>query len=498
MSFDDPLFLFGFIPIIVGLCAALRAWMPSLVTPALLLASMGFYLSSDPYGALVMFPMIAVTVGCIEALSRWPSQARAIATLGILLNIIILGSWKYAPDSFVIKQPFGLSFVVFLNISAIVDIYTNRAQKLPLGSQILYSGFFASVSAGPVTRYKDLAPQLERLGHDPVSREQIVTGLILCVVGLAKAVIVGRPLLVQVATMSQAVANGGVLPFIDAWFLVLAAFTGLYFVFSGYSDMALGLGSSLGLQLAVNFNSPFKAKGTANFFQRWHMSLSKWVEVYVFAPLSRIISNAPYGTAKARRTMGWALGTVASTTMIAAWHGATPFLALAGSFIGFWLVINQLPSLLGKRRAPRKSGWLGPSLFRIFFFATTAPLAFIYFSGSSEVYLTVIKSLVDVRSISLPGFLQGPFGALSALGIEFNGFLLGIKDRNYWIIHLALALLLTLAAPNTMELFGFIKSSSKVDFKKRMGFWLGLALGLMIAFSLAFLSVGKGFVYDEF
>jgi len=445
-----------------------------------------------------MFPLIAITIIFIEALTRWPDHGRILAATGIVLNLGLLAVWKYATDAFLMAQPFGLSFVVFLNVSAIVDVYTGKAAKLKPAQQMLYSGFFASVSAGPVTRFKGLASQIETLGHVPVSRDQITTGLMLCIVGLAKAVIVGRPLLIQVSTVVASMGQGADITFFEAWFVVLAAFAGLYFTFSGYSDMAMGVGSAVGLRLAVNFNSPMQSNSSSEFFQRWHISLSKWVEVYVFAPLSKAVSRLPYGSTKNRRIASWALGTIASTTIIAAWHGATPFLAIAGTFIGFWLIINQLPSLVGKNRPRRKRGPIGKVFYRLFFLGSTAPIVFVYFAGTSDAYVAVIWSLVDIRQLSLPGSLQGPLSFLAPLGVRFDGLFAVIKDRPYWVTHLGAALILALAAPNTMEMFGFVKSGTKVRLNAQAGFWLGLALGLLAAFSIGFLGIGQGFVYDTF
>ncbi len=498
MSLDDPLFLFGFIPFVVLACAILRRWAPGLVTPALILASAGFYLSTDPVGALVMFPLILATILGIEALSRWPRWGRAIAVAVTMLNLLLLAAWKYNPQALLTSQPFGLSFVVFLNISAIIDVHTGRAAKISPAQQFLYSGFFATVSAGPISRFKDLAPQLERLGHLPVSQDQIATGLMLCVVGLAKAVIIGRPLLVQVFLVIQAVTQGADIALLEAWFTVLAAFVGLYFVFSGYSDMAIGVGSSLGLQLAVNFNSPLKSNTAAEFFQRWHISLSKWVEVYVFAPLSRAVSRLPYGSSRNRRIVAWAVGTVASTTMIAAWHGANGFLALAGTFMGVWLIINQLPSLIGKARPRRERGVLGRIAYRVFFIGTTAPIGFVYFAGDADSYWAILGSLLDVTKLSLPGALAGPLGFLGSHDVRFDGIFAIITHRAYWVTHLAMALGLALWAPNTMEIFGFAKARTWAHFNLNASFRTGLALGLLTAISISFLSIGQGFVYDDF
>jgi len=331
-----------------------------------------------------------------------------------------------------------------------------------------------------------------------VSRDQITTGLMLCVVGLAKAVIIGRPLLIQVSTVVAAVGQGTEIAFLEAWFVVLAAFAGLYFTFSGYSDMAMGVGSAVGLRLAVNFNSPMQSNSSPEFFQRWHISLSKWVEVYVFAPLSKAVNRLPYGSTKSRRIAGWALSTIASTTIIAAWHGATPFLAIAGTFMGFWLIMHQLPSLIGKSRPRRKRGLVGKVSFRVIGVCVTAPIVFIYFAGTSDAYMAVIRSLVDIRHMSLPNALQGALGFLAPVGVRFDGLFAVIVDRPYWIAHLGAALILAMCAPNTMEIFGFIKSSTKLRFNAHVGFWLGALLGLLTALSIGFLGIGQGFVYDTF
>lgn len=499
MAFDDPIFLFGFAPVIVVLCSILRRWAPDLVAPALLCASIVFYLMTDPVGALVMAPLIIGTALCIEAMSRFKRQTRMIAAIGVSASVLALAVWKYAPDAFPIQQPLGLSFVTFLNVSAILDVAAGRAEKLPLSKQALFSGFFATISAGPITRFSELSSQLRTLGHKTVSQDQILLGLALCVMGLGKAVIIGRPLLFQVDVISQAVASGREIAFLEAWFVVISSFTGLYFVFSGYSDIAMGLGLAVGLKLAVNFNSPLKSKGAADFFQRWHISLSKWVEVYVFSPLMRTVTRLPFGSTKTRRTVAWAVGTIISTTLIAAWHGATPFLALAGLCFGLWIVAVQLPGLLWKRQARATHGALRKVVGRLSFLAITAPTVFVYLSGSVDVFLAVGRELINPFRMSLATSLADQLSLLSSVGVRFEGFFpLMSGSGSYWISHLVLATGLALVAPNSMEIFGLLSPKNGAPTMLRKGLVIGMALGIVAALALGMPDHGGGFVYENF
>ncbi len=293
MAFSSVAFLFGFLPLVLICTFILPAKWKKVRNVVLLAFSLGFY----AWGGLRLLPILLgscllnwVAGLLLERGGRW---RRHIFLLAVVLNVVMLGYYKYtgflvdnlnalglhmtAPE---IILPAGVSFFVFQAIAYLTDVYrgTIPAEKNPL-RLTLFMAFFPQLLQGPILRYGDFAPQLDarqETCHDACE------GAVRFCFGLAKKLLLADAL-GQVA--NGAFAAGDFLSVGLAWLGAIAYTLQLYFDFSGYTDMALGLGRIFGFHLPENFNYPYLAKSASEFWRRWHMTLSFWFRDYVYIPL---------------------------------------------------------------------------------------------------------------------------------------------------------------------------------------------------------------------
>ena len=297
MLFSTPFFLFVFLPIFFALY-----WLVPVRRPMLLLGSTVFYAWSEPIFILVVFASALVdwllgrgiaAPGAGDARRKWLVAAGVVSNLGTLVYVkytafgvvtldALLAHTKLSPLPVpVIALPLGVSFIVFEKITYLVDLYRRVAR--PAASLLDYTNYvllFPKLLAGPIVKYHDVAPQLARPGP---GYEDVRDGLVRFIQGLAKKVMIADTL-APTADLIFKIPSRSLDP-ASAW-LGLACFTlQIFFDFSGYSDMAIGLGRMLGFRLLENFNHPYLATSFTDFWRRWHISLSSWIREYLYIPL---------------------------------------------------------------------------------------------------------------------------------------------------------------------------------------------------------------------
>jgi alginate O-acetyltransferase complex protein AlgI len=342
MVFSSTIFLFAFLPIVL-LCYYLAPF--RLKNIFLLLASLIFYAWGEFAYTLLMIVSITwnyILGRVIEGAGR---RKKAALFLGVAVNLGILGYFKYA--SFLIDNinlvltpvgvvpfaadpihlPLGISFFTFQAISYLVDVYRQecRSQKniLTLG---LYISMFPQLIAGPIVRYGSIAQQLVSRRIDLV---QIEEGVRRFTYGLAKKLLIANPL-GEVADALFALPPDQ-LTALPAWIAIIAFSLQIYFDFSGYSDMAIGLGLMLGFRFPENFNYPYYARNVREFWRRWHMSLTNWLRDYLYIPLG--------GSRVARRRLAFNLITV--FLLCGLWHGASWNFVIWGAWHGAFIASER-------------------------------------------------------------------------------------------------------------------------------------------------------------
>jgi alginate O-acetyltransferase complex protein AlgI len=342
MLFNSYEFLFVFLPVTLSIFHILRQLRPTLAVYWLLICSLAFYGYWNPLFLPLLVGSIAAnyTIGCL----LWRRHRRPLLWAGVALNIVVLAVFKYAhfvadnilgPDhvpEFIagIVLPLAISFFTFQQIAFLVDVWRGRTAPRRWDTYALYVTFFPHLIAGPIVRHQQLEPQLRRIG-DPRRHigRLVLIGLILVVIGLSKKVILADSLAPYADAVFDIAAQGYEIGMFDAWFGTLAYTLQLYFDFSGYSDMAIGLALMCGLRMPVNFWSPYKATNIVEFWRRWHITLSAFFRDYVYVPLGGSRAGP------ARRSLNLLL----VMALVGLWHGAGWTFLLWGLYHGMLLVI---------------------------------------------------------------------------------------------------------------------------------------------------------------
>lgn len=360
MVFSSPVFLFLFLPIVLLL--VLTAGERKHQNTILLLASLLFYAWGETLYVIVM--LASILLNYVTGL--WIGAARSISTrkfaitIAVVLNLGMLAWFKYAnfisenlaillhhfgstlPPLDHVQLPIGISFFTFQGLSYVIDVYRNEipAQRKQ-GHIALYISLFPQLIAGPIVRYQDVMAQID---DRSIGLSDIAIGARRFIIGLGKKLLIAD----QAAHAADAIfaIPDAALPASVAWLGTLAYSIQIYFDFSGYSDMAIGLGRMFGFRFLENFNFPFIASSIREFWQRWHISLTTWFRDYVYIPL-----GGSRGT-----TMSTYRNLLTIFFVTGLWHGASWNFVIWGLFHGVFLVIERLGFQRSLDRVPKLIG----------------------------------------------------------------------------------------------------------------------------------------------
>ena len=350
MLFSSNVYLYFYFPIVL----ALYYFTPrKFRNVTLFLVSLVFYGWGEPVYVLLMAGTILINYlfgGWIHWEKAKGKKPKAILAAGVAANLLILGYFKYATflmeslqavlpflRSVTVPQvtlPIGISFYVFQSMSYIIDVYRDDApvQKNPITFGT-YVTLFPQLIAGPIVRYADVARQLSERRENVT---QFASGVRLFVIGLGKKVLLAN----QMGLLwDQLQVTSGTLA---AWVGIAAYSLQLYFDFSGYSDMAIGLGRMLGFEFLPNFNYPYISKSITEFWRRWHISLSTWFREYVYIPLGGNRKGLPRQIVNLLIVWG----------LTGFWHGASWNFLLWGLYYGLLLILEKTVVLKLLKKTP--------------------------------------------------------------------------------------------------------------------------------------------------
>lgn len=425
MVFSSLIFLYGFLPAVLLL---LRLTPGAGRNYVLLLVNLIFYAYGEPVYVLLMLGSIAVNYGLALLLDRCVRGRRVVLWTAVALNLGALGLFKYAGlftgalhrlipavPEVSLALPIGISFYTFQALSYVVDVYRrdSSAERSFVGFAA-YISLFPQLIAGPIVRYADVREQLTspRRGVD-----RMAWGVRLFVIGLAKKVLLANQLGLLWTAVSPDPAAAGTL---GAW-LALAAFAlQIYFDFSGYSDMARGLGAMLGFDFCINFHYPYISKSITEFWRRWHISLSSWFRDYVYFPLG--------GSRCGRARLCFNL--LITWLLTGFWHGAGWNFLFWGFYYGVILMLEKLVWGKGLEKLPSAARHVY-TLFLVL-------IGWVFFASESfagawnylRVLFTPCVGSVPGGALSwLPLGLTACFAATPA-GAELWGRL---EDRRGWL-----------------------------------------------------------------
>jgi D-alanyl-lipoteichoic acid acyltransferase DltB (MBOAT superfamily) len=363
MLFGTQLFLLVFLPLVLGgyyLAARAEATLGAAPRKLFLtIASFWFY----GYWDYRLLPLLAGSILVNWLFARfYTPQRKYVVTLGVALNLLLLGIFKYANffadtlafvfgtqhEPWSIVLPLAISFFTFQQISYLVDRRRGGAPTYSLLDYTLYVAFFPQLIAGPIVRHHEIIGQFPLSPFRDGLSERFARGLTLLVIGLVKKAFLADPL-GHVATPFFAMAAGDLpLTFAEAWIAGLAFTLQIYFDFSSYSDMAIGMGLMFGFTLPLNFNSPYQATSIRDLWRRWHMTLTRFMRDYLYTPVALRIPRK-------YKMLRESTATLLTMTLIGIWHGAAWSYAVFGAMHGVALIVNsrwrklrfQMPALMG-------------------------------------------------------------------------------------------------------------------------------------------------------
>jgi alginate O-acetyltransferase complex protein AlgI len=480
--FNSLSFLLGFLPVTLLVFFLLGKWRREVAAAWLAAASLFFYAWWDYRYLPLMLASICLNYGAAMRIGAAAGKARKywlVAAIGA--NLALLSYYKYA-DFFVsavtdlaglepavlhIALPIGISFFTFTQIAFLVDTYQYKVKERRFIHYVLFVSYFPHLVAGPVLHHKEMMPQFARPeNYTPHARHFAVGGTIFAI-GLAKKVLLADNLAPHAnAVFSQADAP----TLLIAWGGVLAYAFQLYFDFSGYSDMAIGLSRMLGVRLPLNFNSPYKALNISDFWRRWHMTLSRFLRDYLYIPLG------------GNRHGPWRRQVNLMTTMVLGglWHGAGWNFVIWGALHGLYLVINHAWSNVAARLGfPVRSAAWKAAAWPLTFIAVCC--AWVFFRAPTlPSALAILGGMAGEHGVALPGMIMAKLGGAGAW-LEHAGVASslggGAEFAKTWC-WVAVAAWLAFLMPNTQEIMR--KFRPALDFQSRPAAshtgWLGRRL----------------------
>lgn len=409
---------------------------------------------------------------------------KQLLIFGIVFNIGLLGYFKYT-DFFLenfngifaaniplphIILPIGISFFTFTQIAFLVDAYKNKVKEYDLLRYMLFVTYFPHLLAGPILHHAEMMPQFANKWNFAVRWRNIAIGLFLFAIGLFKKVVIADTLAQWANAGFDAAAS---LNFVEAWATSLSYTLQLYFDFSGYTDMAIGISLMFNIRLPINFNSPYKAKDIQDFWRRWHITLSRFLRDYVYIPLggNQVSKHRNYANLFSVFLVG------------GIWHGASWMFVAWGALHGFAIVIHRIWKDLGLKMW----GWAG--WFITFNFVN---IAWIFFRAKNiDEAFGVLKGMAGLQGIVLPESFSAKLTFFNLHGVKFGGEWLWNTSMTHGIKDLALVffiLMMTLWIKNSNEWIKRLKN----DWKQ------GLVIGCILGIGITMLNKISEFIYFNF
>ena len=347
MLFNSYIFIFVFLPITLIVYFKLGRYANHNVAISwLIAASLLFYGWWNPAYLGLILGSVLFNYAMGSFISRNVNhQSKYMLVFGIAVNLGILGYFKYAnffldnvnslfSSSFQIEQiilPLAISFITFQQIAYLVDSSRGRTGEYKFLHYCLFVVFFPQLIAGPIVYHKEMFPQFVKDTIGKFNYENLAVGLSFFILGLFKKVVIADTAATYVTPYFELATKGHALTFVEGWVAALAYTFQLYFDFSGLFDMALGLARMFGILYPINFNSPYKAYNIIDFWQTWHITLSRFLRDYIFFPLSRN-----------RKGTGQRYINLLITMLLGGlWHGAGWTFVIWGGLHGLYLDINH-------------------------------------------------------------------------------------------------------------------------------------------------------------
>ncbi|MDR3476684.1 MAG: MBOAT family protein [Gammaproteobacteria bacterium] len=444
MLFNSVAFVFWFLPIVLFGFFAVGRYNQKAASGWLVAAAFFFYgYWNTNYISLLVISIVVnylfgYGIGQLHE-KRKPNFAKLLFIVALVVDLSVLGYYKYSKffvsqiDALIgaqyfienIALPLGISFFTFTQIAFLVDVYQKKAKEHDLLRYFLFVTYFPHLIAGPIIHHAEMMPQFADKKTYQFSKENFSIGVLIFTVGLAKKVLLAD----NIAPYADGIfaASGTathVITFAEGWKGALSYTLQLYFDFSGYCDMAIGLSKMFNILLPINFNSPYKSLNMIEFWRRWHITLSRFLRDYLYIPLG----GNRHGDIKRYRNL------LATMILGGLWHGASWTFILWGTLHGSYLAINHLWStFLQKQRYANVANKMAYKAVAWMLTLTAVVVAWVFFRADNfHSALNVLSGMVGLHGLS---------GAADTT--------LPLFPKVYFTIAIVLCLLM----PNTQQIF---------------------------------------------
>lgn len=462
-------------------------------------SSLFFYGYWNPPYILLLVSSIVFNylVGRAITKSKLVRNRKLYLIIGVVVNIGLIFYYKYLgffvwninalfnSDLIVdhIFLPLAISFFTFQQISYLVDAYHGEVTKHKFSEYFLFVIFFPQLIAGPIVQQKDALHQYTCDKFSHFNLDYFLNGIALFALGLFKKVILADHLALVATPVFTKASEGEALYFVESWLGAIAYTFQLYFDFSGYSEMALGLGLMFGVLFPINFNAPFRARNIGEFWHRWHITLSNFLKYYLYIPLG----GSRYGEL-------FRLRNIAIVMLVSGlWHGAGWTFIIWGAIHATALVIYHAYSALKLPALPLVLGWFITMLITV--------VAFVFFRAESvQAAMLILKSMVGINGVTLSE-------RILAFLPNFQGWLIAPVEGTHWLgtlsndafILIVASFAICLLLPRNVALFNFVEKREGTR-KFKLSFASGVLIGLtLLISSLVFwTNITAEFLYYQF
>lgn len=490
MLFNSYGFVFVFLPITFGIYFLLNH--QHRVLPAkiwLIAASLFFYAWWDIaylpllVGSIVVNYMLGQKISVLRGqyVGKGVSP-KQLLIIGLALNLGLLGYFKYAgffvsnvaflldAQTGVIRMvlPLAISFYTITQIAYLIDVYEGLAEEKGFTDYALFVTFFPHLIAGPIVHNRDLMPQFARINAKSFDAKNVAVGLFVFSIGLCKKTVIADSF---AGWANKGFDDAPILTFIEAWVTSISYTMQLYFDFSGYSDMAIGLGLLFNIRLPQNFNSPYKALGIIDFWKRWHITLTNFITTYVYTPIVRSFGSPTWGLAM--------VAIMLSMLISGLWHGAAWTFVAWGGLHGGALVINHWWRR-SKLKMPQVLAWL------ITFTFVNASFVFFRAQNWGDAF-KVLKGMSGFNGVELPITLASLWPSISNYGIKFGAPFAHIEGNKWTMVAIVLGFVIVA-----------FKNSTQIEAKFRPYFTYALWFGACMLMSMIAMLKVSPFIYFNF
>ena len=468
MLFNSYEFIFAFLPITFFIYFYLNKKNLNRLSQIFLVVSSLFFYSwwNIYYLPIILISMIFnYFIG--NLLNKHGNFKKTILTIGIIANLALLGYFKYR-DFFIenfnlifntqtqllnLALPLAISFFTFQQISYLIDSYRRETKAYNFLNYALFVTFFPQLIAGPIVHHKEMMPQFANTHNKEINYQHLSMGIFIFNIGLFKKVIIADSFAVWASNGFDVATT---LNFLEAWTTSLSYTFQLYFDFSGYTDMAIGVALLFNIKLPINFNSPYKANNIQDFWRRWHITLSRFLKEYIYIPLG----------GNRRGEFRTHTNLMATFILGGLWHGAGWTFLFWGFLHGLALVIHRIWSGFGFKLGSYL-GW-----FITFNFIN---ISWIFFRAKEwNDAIKILSAMFSLDNIVLPTFLESKLFFLQQYNIEFGNFLTSIGGKRETLLWIIFAFITVLWFKNSIERLENFKLNYRTAFLSATAFTMSV------------------------